>query len=87
MPELIDKSEVLKRLCAGCYNMGSFACISCVIPHIVKETPTVEAAPVRHGQWECGGVCSECGLDTAEHKPNFCPHCGAKMDGGEGNDS
>lgn len=40
MPELIDKSKVLQKLCAACYNTGSFACISCVIPHIIKEMPS-----------------------------------------------
>lgn len=51
MSELIDKSEISKRLCAACSNMGSLACISCVIPHIVKDTLTVDAEPVKQGQW------------------------------------
>ena len=37
---------------------------------------------VRRGRWECGGFCSECGLDNEERKTTFCPHCGAMMDGG-----
>ena len=49
--ELIDKSEVLQKLCAACYNMGSFACISCVIPHIIKDMPAIDAEPMRHGRW------------------------------------
>ena len=59
---------------------------------IIDETPTVDAMPVRHGEWlpiievnECGepyqsGVyCSECG-ETSIYEPNYCPHCGARMD-------
>lgn len=53
-----------------------------------------EVAEVRHGQW--GGTqiigydgihpvyakpCSECGYMTGLYKPNYCPNCGAKMNG------
>ena len=48
----------------------------------VKNAPTIEAEPVRHGRWECGGFCSECGIDNEERKTDFCPNCGARMDGG-----
>ena len=52
-------------------------------------------APVRHGRWieqekYTFGVmydCSICGdriLDNG-HSWNYCPNCGAKMDGGDGN--
>lgn len=70
MLELIEKSKVKLRLCAACYNNGSFACLSCVIPEIIKGVPTIEAEPVRHGQWETWGYvfhgiewkrCSCCG--------------------------
>ena len=50
---------------------------------------------VKHGKWVCGGnivdkycYCSECNEDALYDKggmrklSNFCPHCGAKMDGG-----
>lgn len=57
----------------------------------LKEAPTIEADPVRHGKWEdYDGVirinCSNCGkvyLNTTileVGKCNFCPNCGAKMD-------
>ena len=53
--------------------------------------PAENVAPVRHGRWieqekYTFGVlydCSICGnriLDT-EHSWNYCPNCGAKMDG------
>ena len=28
--------------------------------------------------------CSLCGASNKQYKPPFCPHCGAKMKGGEG---
>lgn len=50
-----------------------------------KKMPTVEAEPVRHGRWEfIGGYgyqyrCSKC-IMCADHRTNYCPNCGAKMD-------
>ena len=47
--------------------------------------------PVVHGQWNADETCSLCGekstegLDATKWNywlPNYCPHCGAKMDGG-----
>ena len=95
MSELIDRAETLQKLCAACYNQGSFACISCVIPHIIKDIPTSEAEPVRHGRWNyrheddwC--YCTACGTDAEGSdgeclETDFCPNCGAKMDGGADN--
>ena len=50
---------------------------------------TVDAEPVRHGRWEeCGQYdvfdyyqCSECGYFSFDGETNYCPNCGAKMDG------
>ena len=56
--------------------------------------PAADVAPVIHGQWEPGNpICPVCGgnkfkdLDTdiwCDWQPDFCPNCGAKMDGGKG---
>ena len=50
-----------------------------------------DVAPLRHGQWEPGNpICPVCGgnkfkdLDAdiwCDWQPDFCPNCGAKMDG------
>jgi rRNA maturation endonuclease Nob1 len=52
---------------------------------------TVDAVEVVHGEWgeiyTCHGErlwgyrCSQCEADNSE-KSNYCPNCGAKMDGG-----
>ncbi len=47
----------------------------------VGESPTIEAEPVRHGEW-FGTVCSACGESTSFYYDcDYCPRCGAKMDG------
>ena len=65
----------------------------------IDNAPTIEAEPVRHGRWvlldECyneGVYCSVCQKKVYKKcyanqkiKSKFCPHCGAKMDGGAGN--
>ena len=58
----------------------------------INGIPSADVAPVRHGHWEPGNpICSVCGenkfkdLDAdiwCDWLPDFCPNCGAKMDGG-----
>ena len=52
--------------------------------------PTADVAPVVHGRWETNSdrpdslICSvcKCGFDMWKHDPhNYCPNCGAKMEG------
>ena len=64
----------------------------CIASEIV-EIPAADVAPVVHGRWIYKGeyaVCTECGgrsgtqYDGVEPIPlmtQFCPNCGAKMDG------
>lgn len=47
----------------------------------------VEATEVKHGEWidrDGKTWCSVCNASNKQYKPPFCPHCGAKMKGGEG---
>lgn len=57
---------------------------------VIKNAPTVDAVPVVHGRWTYYSTtmqeCSNCHRHTARHKFKYCPHCGAKMDGGENNE-
>ena len=67
-----------------------------------KEAPTLDYAPVRHGEWIkdkddlywgnhfihrncslCGGEAHINRFGTAYILSNYCPNCGAKMDGGK----
>ena len=55
----------------------------------LEEQPTVDAVEVVHGQWkepyQLYVVCSECGTGYVKYefieRANYCPNCGAKMDG------
>lgn len=63
---------------------------------IPKDTPAADVAPVKHGHWShLGGdefCCTNCGhIVTTEgswESPNkkYCESCGAKMDGGKGDE-
>ena len=60
----------------------------------INNAPTIEAEPVRHGRWEkCSQYdifdycqCSECGYFSFDGDTNYCPYCGAKMDGEDENE-
>lgn len=47
------------------------------------QLPSADVAPVVHGQWKWseGGQCSECGFHNSNFGYNYCPNCGARMDG------
>lgn len=42
-----------------------------------------DVQPVKHGRWKWseGGQCSECGFHNSNFGYNYCPNCGAIMDG------
>ena len=61
------------------------------IDSLVCLMPTVEAVEVKHGRWNIDksfmpfiSTCSQCGATYTVDGAfdwNYCPHCGAKMDG------
>ena len=70
------------------YHLTNYATL------ILREAPTIDVAPMRHGWWGTHSdrpdslICSvcKCGFDMWKHDPyNYCPNCGAKMDGGASN--
>lgn len=82
MAEYIEREALLRDI--ERYNVSDGA-----FQHWVEIQPAADVAPVRHGRWEVGyfhdRVCSCClhpDNDFDDYAHNFCPHCGAKMDGG-----
>lgn len=62
----------------------------------LDRIPAADVTPVVHGQWikddflsddvNNAEKCSQCGelIGWFGNLPNYCPNCGAKMDGGDG---
>ena len=49
-----------------------------------NDAPIIEAEPVKHGRWMYPFYCSECGFEpyyASDMQYNYCPNCGARMDG------
>lgn len=62
----------------------------------LEEQPTIDAKPVKHGEWKHTDYakhwrgkdeCGVCGFHEDDRRnmswANYCPNCGAKMDGGK----
>ena len=98
MSRLIDADALTERLneyanddwnvsLGGVFTDAVDTCLD-----FVENAPTIEAVPVVHGKWishkrmarsplVMNYACSVCGKDG--NQTNFCPNCGAKMDGGK----
>ena len=62
----------------------------------IQSAPTADVAEVKHGEWiekpfllGTSNFCSECDsfYGMPHGKYNYCPNCGAKMDGKAGADN
>lgn len=86
MKELIDASVLVRDINADPYRTESEKSYDRCLVH---RQPTVDAVEVVHGRWIIEinepnyklAVCSVC-RNNAEGIYNYCPNCGAKMDGG-----
>ena len=79
----IERESAIKSLLNDCLGQVSYSredAADCIF-----YLNTADVAPVRHARWKrCGknlGECSECG-EIVSVRSNYCPNCGAKMDGG-----
>lgn len=54
---------------------------------LIVEQPAADVEEVRHGEWTKSSPynrfmnCSSCGFGQNHTTFNYCPNCGAKMDG------
>ena len=94
--ELINKWDVVNRLIRleNEYNFHKPTWDAetlyrklCNVEIEIGKAPTVDAVEVVHGRWlekvgraKCSVCADECWADSAMEY-NYCPNCGAKMDG------
>ena len=82
--EYIEREKLNDMLDDFCVNESFYDALQTI--------PTADVAPVRHGywvkekrdvliHWHCS-ACKEC-FYLDEPNAEYCPHCGAKMDGKE----
>ena len=92
MDEYIERKKLYNNLVllakyeTGERQQGILGCAE-----TVRIFPAADVAEVVHGRWENGNpICPVCGgnkfrdLDAdiwCDWQPDFCPNCGAKMDG------
>ena len=83
----IDADALLKALCTVSAPTPSESWIVEKCIDKVNEQPTADVVEVRHGEWKKSSPynrfmnCSVCGFGQDHTTFNYCPHCGAKMDG------
>lgn len=89
MPEYIEKEALIKEMQTS--HKPTFA--------VIAEAPTADVAEVKHGYWiyhlddlfpaESTQECSICHEeeDITLCNDNFCPNCGARMDGKESDEN
>lgn len=94
MAEYIDKGTAIAKLTALEVTGPHATMISA--KRLLADIPAADVAPVMHGRWEYISQtlntlsqlrCPFCGwwsLDpSVDGAYNYCPNCGAKMDGAE----
>ena len=98
MAEYIEREALLADIAAAVDHGGMGRVVGQTLVRYAKRIPAADVAPVVHGWWDNSGRytfpsgstavrCSECGCALTESEYalnnwNFCPVCGAKMDGG-----
>ena len=98
MTEYIERDALLDYISAAVKHRGMGEIIGQALMRYIKRQPAADVAPVVHGRWDDSGRytfpsgstavrCTNCGCALKESEYhlnnwNYCPVCGAKMDGG-----
>lgn len=95
MAKYIEQEALLNKLCYQLKPIVDFGQLAShfysMVEDEIKRIPAADVAEVRHGEWKpllfSVHYCSECyeiyRRTTYKRKrlSNYCPNCGAKMDG------
>ena len=101
MAEYIKRTDAVKIAekygLANGSVLGRHTGLADCIARDISELPAADVVPVRHGRWvekekytfgimyDCS-LCEDRILDNG-HPWNYCPNCGAKMDGGDSDEA
>ena len=93
MAEYINRAELISNLKEFANEQ-----LTPLIESLIKKQPTADVVEVRHGKWltweeqfpdrkptkknNLGVFCNNC-HSHADNMTDFCPNCGARMDGKE----
>lgn len=92
MADLISRKALLEKAWEADTQCGY---VQVVDVGDIEDAPAVDAAPVVHGRWifnqeQWTWDCTNCkgwvGSGVRIRGYEYCPNCGAKMDGGNDND-
>ena len=97
MDEYIEREAAIKAMEKADYTLianDADDCKADYLREIIESVPAADVVPVVNGRWKQTEApfmneyeeCSVCGYRTVwGYRFNYCPNCGAKMDGGEDN--
>ena len=98
MARYIDADRLIKGIRDAVERIKPNECAKGIVEDtitLLQNEPTADVVEVKHGEWKQGVpyVCSICGKPAPDEKNTseryscwtspYCPHCGAKMDGGK----
>lgn len=94
MDECIEREALLTDICDDmCGLKYTGVCENCRVVALIADAPSADVTPVVHAQWIEDGsgiiICPECkrGYNLHAKYTHYCPNCGAKMDGGDSDET
>ena len=89
MKEYIERAAAMDAILGLTIADPAVAQYADAVCYHLQNLPAADVVEVRHGRWKNGGnglydTCSVCGKEIYLAIPmNYCPECGALMDGKE----